>query len=92
MRQLAPTFMDLTHSVQQPNQLEGVTGGKPQLIATLARAAVAAGVDGVFIETHPDPSRALSDGANMLPLAEFESLISTLADLHRWRQQHVSHG
>ena len=68
MRAFAPTFMDVTHSLQQPNQASGVTGGRPELIATVARAAVAAGVDGVFIETHPDPSNALSDGANMLPL------------------------
>ena len=66
MRAFAPTFMDLTHSLQQPNQASGVTGGRPELISTVARAAVAAGVDGVFIETHPDPSKA-SDGANMFP-------------------------
>ncbi|MGB1385174.1 MAG: 3-deoxy-8-phosphooctulonate synthase [Flavobacteriales bacterium] len=89
MRVFAPTFMDLTHSLQQPNQASGVTGGRPQLIATLARAAVAAGVDGVFIETHPDPSKALSDGANMLPLDQLEGLLTTLASLHEWRQAHA---
>ena len=72
MRAFAPTIMDLTHSLQQPNQASGVTGGRPELIATMARAAVAAGVDGVFIETHPDPANAFSDGANMLPLDQLE--------------------
>ena len=88
MRALAPTFMDLTHSLQEPNQAHGVTGGRPELISTLARAAVAAGVDGVFIETHPDPSKALSDGANMLPLDQLEGLLTKLAELHQWRQAH----
>ena len=59
------------------------------MIATMARAAVAAGVDGVFIETHPQPSKALSDGANMLPLDELESLLTTLKSLHEWRQNHA---
>ena len=89
MRAFAPTFMDLTHSLQQPNQASGVTGGRPELIATVARAAVAAGVDGVFIETYPDPSKALSDGANMLPLDQLEGLLTTLASLHDWRQAHA---
>ena len=89
MRAFAPTIMDLTHSLQQPNQISGVTGGRPELIATLARAAVAAGVDGVFIETHPNPANALSDGANMLPLDQFEGLLTTLASLHEWRQNHA---
>ena len=66
-----------------------MTGGRPELIATVARAAVAAGVDGVFIETHPDPSKALSDGANMLPLDQLEGLLTTLASLHEWRQAHA---
>jgi 2-dehydro-3-deoxyphosphooctonate aldolase (KDO 8-P synthase) len=92
LRALAPTFMDLTHSVQQPNQAEGVTGGRPALIGTLARAAVAAGVDGVFIETHPDPASALSDGANMLPLDRLEGMLQTLSDLHRWRQESEARG
>lgn len=86
MRAFAPTFMDVTHSLQQPNQASGVTGGRPELIATVARAAVAAGVDGVFIETHPDPSNALSDGANMLPLDRLEDLLTTLSNLHMWCQ------
>ena len=89
MRAFAPTFMDLTHSLQQPNQARGVTGGRPQLIGSLARAAVAAGVDGVFIETHPEPSQAMSDGANMLPLDQLEGLLTTLASLHEWRHIHV---
>lgn len=89
MRRFAPVFMDLTHSLQQPNQAGGVTGGRPEMIATMARAAVAAGVDGVFIETHPQPSKALSDGANMLPLDELEPLLTTLKSLHEWRLNHA---
>lgn len=89
MRRFAPVFMDLTHSLQQPNQASGVTGGRPELIGAMARAAVAAGVDGVFIETHPEPSQALSDGANMLPLDELESLLTMLMSLHEWRQQNA---
>lgn len=80
MREFAPTVVDLTHSLQRPNQSAGVTGGKPQFISTLGKAAVAAGADAVFIETHPDPSVALSDGANMLKL---ESLKDLLVDLDR---------
>src|SRR4028119_1756300 len=63
-----PVVMDCTHSLQQPNQTSGVTGGNPQLIGTIAKAAIAAGANGLFIETHPEPSRAKSDGANMLRL------------------------
>ena len=74
MRAFAPTIMDLTHSLQQPNQASGVTGGRPELIAHMARTAVAAGADGVFIETHPDPAKAKSDGANMLALDRFADL------------------
>ncbi len=74
MRGFAPTIMDLTHSLQQPNQASGVTGGRPELIAHMARTAVAAGADGVFIETHPDPPNAKSDGANMLALDRFAAL------------------
>ena len=74
MRSFAPTIMDLTHSLQQPNQASGVTGGRPELIAHMARTAVAAGADGVFIETHPDPANAKSDGANMLSLDRFADL------------------
>jgi len=74
MRAFAPTIMDLTHSLQQPNQASGVTGGRPELIAHMARTAVAAGADGVFIETHPNPAEAKSDGANMLALGGFAEL------------------
>ncbi|HUR66926.1 MAG TPA: 3-deoxy-8-phosphooctulonate synthase, partial [Chitinophagaceae bacterium] len=63
-----PVIMDVTHSLQQPNQTSGITGGNPQLIGTIAKAAIAAGADGLFIETHPNPSAAKSDGANMLQL------------------------
>jgi 2-dehydro-3-deoxyphosphooctonate aldolase (KDO 8-P synthase) len=74
----APVVMDCTHSLQQPNQRSGVTGGQPALIETIARAAIAVGADGLFIETHPDPSSAKSDGANMLPLDRLEALLEKL--------------
>lgn len=74
----APVVMDITHSLQQPNQTTGVTGGKPQMIETIAKGAIAVGVDGLFIETHPEPSKALSDGANMLQLDLLEGLIEKL--------------
>lgn len=77
-----PVIMDCTHSLQQPNQSSGVTGGSPHLIETIAKAAIAVGVDGIFIETHPDPKNALSDGANMLRLSSFENLIQKLVRLH----------
>jgi 2-dehydro-3-deoxyphosphooctonate aldolase (KDO 8-P synthase) len=73
-----PVVMDITHSLQQPNQSSGVTGGKPELIETIAKAAIATGADGIFIETHPDPKNAKSDGANMLPLHQLESLLIRL--------------
>jgi 2-dehydro-3-deoxyphosphooctonate aldolase (KDO 8-P synthase) len=73
-----PVVMDCTHSLQQPNQTSGVTGGNPQLIGTIAKAAIAAGADGLFIETHPDPSCAKSDGANMLRLDLLEDLLVKL--------------
>jgi len=73
-----PVILDITHSLQQPNQSSGVTGGKPELIETIARAGIAVGVDGLFIETHPDPSIAKSDGANMLKLDYLEELIRKL--------------
>ena len=78
MRQFAPVVLDVTHSLQQPNQASGVTGGRPELIGTIARAGIATGVDGIFIETHFDPSSAKSDGANMLPLSQLESLLEKL--------------
>lgn len=73
-----PVVMDCTHSLQQPNQTSGVTGGKPALIETIAKAAIAVGADGLFIETHPDPANAKSDGANMLHLDLLEDLLTKL--------------
>lgn len=78
-----PVVMDCTHSLQQPNQTSGVTGGNPQLIGTIAKAAVAAGVNGLFIETHPEPSKALSDGANMLQLDLLEDLLKQLLRIRK---------
>ncbi|MFC6224484.1 3-deoxy-8-phosphooctulonate synthase [Hymenobacter artigasi] len=79
MRQFGvPVVMDVTHSLQQPNQASGVTGGQPALIETIAKAAIAVGADGLFIETHPTPATALSDGANMLPLDQLEALLQKL--------------
>lgn len=77
----APVIMDITHSLQQPNQASGVTGGKPELIETIAKAAIAVGVDGLFVETHPNPSEAKSDGANMLKLDLLEPLLEKLLRL-----------
>jgi 2-dehydro-3-deoxyphosphooctonate aldolase (KDO 8-P synthase) len=73
-----PVIMDCTHSLQRPNQGSGVTGGQPALIETIAKAAIAVGADGLFIETHPNPSIAKSDGANMLPLDQLEGLLEKL--------------
>jgi len=78
-----PVIMDCTHSLQQPNQTSGVTGGNPQLIGTIAKAAIATGADGLFIETHPDPSIAKSDGANMLKLDLLEPLLEKLVKLRK---------
>ncbi|MEO6758761.1 MAG: 3-deoxy-8-phosphooctulonate synthase, partial [Saprospiraceae bacterium] len=74
----APVVLDCTHSLQQPNQSSGVTGGRPALIETIARAGIAVGADGLFIETHPKPAEAKSDGANMLPLDRLEALLERL--------------
>ncbi len=79
----ASVVMDCTHSLQQPNSKTGVTGGKPALIETIAKAAVAVGADGLFLETHPNPSQALSDGANMLPLDELETLLQKLVRIRQ---------
>lgn len=79
----APVIMDCTHSLQQPNQPGGVTGGNPQMIGTIAKAAIATGADGLFIETHPEPSKALSDGANMLRLDLLEGLLEELVRLRQ---------
>ena len=78
MKKYAPVVMDITHSLQQPNQTSGVTGGKPELISTIGKAAIATGADGLFIETHPNPPEAKSDGANMLPLDELKGLLKEL--------------
>ncbi|MCQ2264181.1 MAG: 3-deoxy-8-phosphooctulonate synthase [Bacteroidales bacterium] len=78
-----PVVLDCTHSLQQPNQPAGVTGGHPELIETIAKAGVAVGFDGLFIETHPEPAKALSDGANMLPLNELRSLLKQLVRIRK---------
>ncbi len=78
-----PVVMDVTHSLQQPNQTSGVTGGHPQLIGTIAKAAIAAGADGLFIETHPNPAVAKSDGANMLQLDLLEPLLAKLVKIRK---------
>ncbi len=78
-----PVVMDVTHSLQQPNQTSGVTGGNPAMIGTIARAALASGADGLFIETHPNPAIAKSDGANMLQLDRLEGLLEELVRLRK---------
>lgn len=83
MRAFAPTVLDVTHSLQQPNQTSGVTGGRPDMIETIARAGVVNNVDGLFIETHFDPANAKSDGANMLHLDHLERLLSNLVAIRK---------
>ncbi|WP_372473138.1 3-deoxy-8-phosphooctulonate synthase [Capnocytophaga sp. ARDL2] len=83
MQQYATTVLDITHSLQQPNQMSGVTGGRPDLIETIAKAGIAVGVDGIFIETHHDPANAKSDGANMLHLDYFENLMKKLVAIRQ---------
>lgn len=78
-----PVVMDVTHSLQQPNQSTGITGGNPQLISTIAKAAIATGADGLFIETHPNPAVAKSDGANMLKLDLLEGLLEQLVKIRK---------
>ncbi|MBR3725095.1 MAG: 3-deoxy-8-phosphooctulonate synthase [Bacteroidales bacterium] len=78
-----PIIVDITHSLQRPNQTSGVTGGNPEMIETIGRAAVAVGCDGIFMETHPNPAVAKSDGANMLRLDMAEDLLNTLLRIHR---------
>ena len=78
-----PVVLDITHSLQTPNQNSGVTGGKPEMIEILAKAGIAAGVDGIFLETHPKPSEAKSDGANMLPLDKLEDLLIKLVKIRK---------
>jgi 2-dehydro-3-deoxyphosphooctonate aldolase (KDO 8-P synthase) len=77
-----PVILDITHSLQQPNQSSGVTGGRPDLIETVAKAGIAVGVDGIFLETHYNPAEAKSDGANMLHLDHLDNLLSKLSRLH----------
>ena len=83
MQQFATTVLDVTHSLQQPNQTAGVTGGRPDMIETVAKAGIAVGVDGIFIETHFDPANAKSDGANMLHLDYFEALMTKLVAIRQ---------
>lgn len=82
-KNLVPVVVDITHSLQRPNQPSGVSGGNPEMIETIGRAAVAVQCDGIFMETHPDPSKAKSDGANMLPLDRAEDLLKTLLKIHK---------
>ncbi|WP_034921351.1 3-deoxy-8-phosphooctulonate synthase [Gillisia sp. CAL575] len=83
MREFAPTVLDVTHSLQQPNQTSGVTGGRPDMIETIARAGIVNNVDGLFIETHFDPANAKSDGANMLDLKYLETLLTNLTAIRK---------
>ena len=83
MKEYATTILDVTHSLQQPNQSSGVTGGRPDMIETIARAGIATGVDGLFIETHFDPASAKSDGANMLDLKYLEKLLNNLVAIRQ---------
>ncbi len=73
-----PVVLDVTHSLQRPNQSNGVSGGQPEMIETLSRAGIATGIDGIFLETHPEPAKALSDGTNMLALDKLEALLNKL--------------
>lgn len=81
MKQYAPVILDITHSLQQPNQESGVTGGRPELIETISKAGIAVGADGIFLETHPNPSEAKSDGANMLQLDKLDNLLAKLTKI-----------
>jgi 2-dehydro-3-deoxyphosphooctonate aldolase (KDO 8-P synthase) len=83
MKQFAPVILDVTHSLQQPNQSSGVTGGRPEMIETIAKAGVASGADGIFIETHFDPKNAKSDGANMLDVNNLEHILSKLIKIKK---------
>ncbi|CAI8284514.1 MAG: 2-dehydro-3-deoxyphosphooctonate aldolase [Cryomorphaceae bacterium] len=78
-----PVILDITHSLQKPNQSSGITGGKPELIETIAKAGIATGVDGIFLETHPDPRKAKSDGENMLQLGNLEDLLTKLVKIRK---------
>ena len=81
MKKFAPTILDVTHSLQQPNQISGVTGGRPESIEIIARAGIVTGVDGLFLETHYDPTSAKSDGANMLDIQHLDGLLTRLSQL-----------
>lgn len=83
MRQFAPTILDITHSLQQPNTENGITGGKPEMIETIAKAGIAVGCDGIFLETHPEPFKSKSDGANMLKLDLLEDLLTKLVAIRK---------
>ena len=83
MKEVAPVVLDVTHSLQQPNQSSGVTGGKPEMIETIAKAGIATGVDGIFIETHFNPKNAKSDGANMLDINKLENLLEKLVIIRK---------
>lgn len=83
LKKIAPTILDVTHSVQRPNQISGVTGGNPEYIESLARAGIVNNIDGIFIETHVDPSNAKSDGANMLDIRNLKNLLSNLLELRK---------
>ncbi|EDM43355.1 2-dehydro-3-deoxyphosphooctonate aldolase [unidentified eubacterium SCB49] len=83
MKQYAPVVLDVTHSLQQPNQSVGVTGGRPEMISTIAKAGIVTGADGLFIETHFDPANAKSDGANMLDIANLEKLLTDLVAIRK---------
>ena len=78
-----PIVLDVTHSVQEPNQNSGITGGKPEMIETIAKAGIASGVDGIFLETHSDPKSSKSDGKNMLPLEKLENLLIKLVNIRK---------
>ena len=81
MKKIAPTILDVTHSVQKPNQTSGITGGNPEYIESLARAGIVNDVDGIFLETHTDPSKSKSDGENMLGIDKLEGLLQNLLEL-----------
>jgi 2-dehydro-3-deoxyphosphooctonate aldolase (KDO 8-P synthase) len=83
MKQFAPVILDVTHSLQQPNQSSGVTGGRPEMIETISKAGVASGADGIFIETHFDPKNAKSDGANMLDINNLEDILIKLIKIKK---------
>ncbi|MEX0986845.1 MAG: 3-deoxy-8-phosphooctulonate synthase [Bacteroidales bacterium] len=78
-----PVVLDITHSLQEPNHVSGITGGRPEMIETIALAGIATGVDGIFVETHPEPGSAKSDGANMLPLSQLEELLTKLVQVRQ---------